>query len=77
MTSIGDVVWIELPGGAWFAEGPDATELLLKPVGEGRWRWSVSQHTVTAFVLRASGTCADRRAATRAAEEACLNGALR
>ena len=71
------VPWIKLPTGHWFAEGPEATELLLGPTEDGRWSWQVSQHTVTAFVYRAGGVCADRCEATLAAEAVALHWALR
>ena len=63
--------WRELSGDVWFCEGPGATEVLLEPVGGGRWRWVVSEHTVTALEQRAAGETSDRGKAAMAAERVC------
>ena len=63
--------WYELPGDVRFSEGPQGTEILIEPADGGRWRWSVSQHTATAFVRLAAGSAGDCAAATAAGEAAC------
>lgn len=63
--------WTELPMGQVFSEGPYSTEILVAPAGPGWWKWTVSQHTATAFAQCSSGMARTRFTALAAAEDAC------